>query len=95
MSSTELLPDDKAARTSMRLGVSVPLDEVAAPGAYVCGWSGHLLRVTAPDVGPARVASFNLVGAQPLLVTKISDDPLIPIPQARRLAQGLALFANF
>ena len=27
------------------LGVSIPFDSIRSPGAYVCNWNGHLLRV--------------------------------------------------
>ena len=26
-------------------GVSIPFDSIRSPGAYVCNWNGHLLRV--------------------------------------------------
>ena len=79
----------------IRIGASVPFDVVHEAGAYICNWSGHLLRVPADVPDPPRSALFNLIGREPLLATKISDNPCVTVTQARRLAAQLALKANF
>ncbi len=63
--------------------VSVPLDTVASAGAYVCDWSGYLLRVPERSFLPGGLLALNLIGQEPLTVTKISADPDIPLAQAR------------
>ncbi len=75
-------------------GARVPFDTVAAPGAYVCNWSGHLLRVPQRSLS-AGVLTVNIVGGEPLIVTKISDDPDVPIAQARGLAWSFGLSVGF
>jgi hypothetical protein len=74
-------------------GVSVPFDAIGAPGAYVCNWSGHLLRV--PEGAAGRALGLNIVGHEPLTVTKISDDPQVSLTDARHLAAGLGVTAGF
>ena len=81
-------------RTMLLDGVRVPLDTVTAPGAYVCNWSGHLLRVPEQSLC-AGVLTVNMVGGEPLIVTKISDDPDLPIAQARGRAWSLGLSVGF
>lgn len=74
-------------------GVSIPFDSIRAPGSYVCNWNGHLLRVPAAALIPNSV--MNLVGAEPLYVTKISDDPALPLSQARAAARRYHLTPGF
>ncbi len=74
-------------------GVSVPFDSIRAPGCYVCTWSGHLMRVPEEALTPNGV--INIVGPEPLLVTKISDDPAMPLSEARRAALGFGLPVSF
>jgi len=74
-------------------GVSIPFDSIRAPGAYVCNWNGHLLRVPERALVPDGV--INIIGPEPLLVTKISDDPSVPLARARQAARQYNLSANF
>jgi len=76
-------------------GVTVPFDTIASPGTYVCTWSGHLLRVPRGCVDAGQSLGVNLVGREPLMVTKISDDPELPLTRARALAAELGLSAGF
>jgi hypothetical protein len=74
--------------------VTIPFDSIHAPGSYVCNWNGHLLRV--PDGGLMIDGSqINLVGPTPLFVTKISDDPQIPLSRARELASECCVTPSF
>lgn len=81
------------ARTSA--GAAIPFDTIGSPGAYICNWSGHLLRVPVGTVAAGRRLAFNIVGREPLLVTKISDDPQVSLTEARTLAAGLGVCAGF
>ncbi len=76
-------------------GVTVPLDEVSSPGTYVCNWSGHLMRVPVHSLRPGGGLALNIVGGEPLTVTKISDDPDLPLSRARGLAWCLGLSVGF
>lgn len=74
-------------------GVSIPFDSIRSPGAYVCDWNGHLLRIPPEALVPNGV--MNIVGAEPLYVTKISDDPSLPLSRARAVAAQYGLRASF
>ena len=75
--------------------VTVPFDQIAECGAYVCNWSGHLLRVPEDGVTPGRSPLINIVGCQQLFVTKLSDDPYVTITKARLLACNFDRNVNF
>jgi len=76
-------------------GTSIPFDAIRTPGAYVCEATGHLLRVPEDGINPGRSPLISLVGVEPLRVTRISDDPFLPVTQARMAAAGLDLPVNF
>ncbi len=77
-----------------KTGVSIPFDSIRAPGSYVCNWNGYLLRVPSGSVS-VRARPINLVGSAPLFVTKISDDPDLPVTAARQVAAELNLKISF
>jgi hypothetical protein len=52
------------------LGTKVPFENIQEPGCYICNWSGHLLRVPEDGIAPGRSPLLNLVGNEPLFVTK-------------------------
>ncbi len=77
-------------------GPHVLLQDIHEPGAYVCHWSGDLLRVAEHEI-PTDTAP-NLPASpqdQPLETTKISDDPFIPISRARMVASNFDIDINF
>jgi hypothetical protein len=71
------------------------LDTIGSSGAYVCNWSGHLLRVPEGLVPVGWPLGLNIVGREPLTVTKISDDPDVSLTRARALAASLGVTAGF
>lgn len=81
--------------TSQSFGQTVPYDQISSSGAYVCQWSGHLLRVPEDGVTAGRSPMVNIVGSEPLFVTKLSDNPWITITKARLLAANYDLNVNF
>lgn len=81
--------------TTKNIGTVYPFDAINEPGAYICNWSGHLLRVPEEVVTAGRTPLLNIVGNEPLTVTKISDNPYIPITKAKAAAATFDLTANF
>jgi len=67
-------------------GTQVPFESINEPGCYVCNWSGHLLRVPEDAIKPGRSPLICITGINPLFVTKICNDPFIPVNKARILA---------
>ena len=76
-------------------GTTVPFDAINEPGCYVCNWTGHMLRVPEDGVAPGRSPLLNIVGREALFVTKISDNPYIPLTKARMLAANWDVAVNF
>ncbi|TWT40394.1 hypothetical protein RAS1_41030 [Phycisphaerae bacterium RAS1] len=74
---------------------TVPFDQINAPGAYICNWSGHLLRVPEDGITPGRSPMLNIVGCEPLTVTKISDNPYITVTKAKLVAANYDIATNF
>lgn len=84
-----------ATRSRPSVGAHIPFDTINSAGAYVCDWSGHLLRIPERTLVPGEALRLNIIGREPLMVTKISDDPGVPITQARTLAQSLGVQTGF
>ncbi len=76
-------------------GTRVCFDQISEPGCYICNWSGHLMRVPPDGIAPGRSPLLNMVGCEPLFVTKICDNPYIPVTKARMLAADYDLAVNF
>ncbi|MHC4234908.1 MAG: hypothetical protein ACYSUQ_07315 [Planctomycetota bacterium] len=74
---------------------TVAFDNICEPGAYICNWSGHLLRVPEDGVSPGRSPMLNIVAPEPLFVTKISDNPFITVTKAKLMASNYDLCVNF
>jgi len=83
----------KETETEM-VGLQVPFMKLNEPGTYLSNWSGHLIRV--PDaVRQGRSPVIEILGTEPLYVTKLSGDPFIPVTKARMLAADLDHAVNF
>ena len=93
--TTETAPKKNVKDVSYGATCTIPFDQINEPGAYVCNWSGHLLRVPNDGVTAGRSPLLNIVGPQPLFVTKISDDPYVSITKARLLACNCDVNVNF
>jgi hypothetical protein len=76
-------------------GATIPFEAISQPGAYICNWSGHLLRVPEDGVVAGRSPLVTIVGPEPLTVTKISDNPYIPVTKAKLVASNFDLAVNF
>ena len=76
-------------------GTTVPFDSIQEPGAYICNWSGHLLRVPDDGITPGRSPLVNMVGCETLWVTKIHDNPYCTVTKARLIASNYDLPVNF
>jgi len=90
------MPTVTGERSESGTGVpsSIPLDAVCRAGTYLCNWNGQLLRVP-PEAATARGLAINIVGREPLFVTRISDDPHLPLERARQCAAALRLTVGF
>ncbi len=87
-----LVPFPGIEPTTPVLGQKVAAEAISGPGCYVCDWNGHILRVLGDGNGYLPVVS--IVGEAPLCVTKISDNPFLPLRQARALAESICPAAS-
>jgi len=78
-----------------QIGATFPWESINSPGAYICNWTGHLLRVPDDGVTAGRSPMLNMVGPEPLFVTKISEDPFITVTKAKLVAANYDLHVNF
>ncbi len=76
-------------------GTNIPFDSINDPGTYIFNWSGHLVRVPEDGIKPGRSPLINIIGQEPLFVTKISNDPYITLTKARLLAANFDVNVNF
>jgi len=76
-------------------GTTLPFASVNEPGAYVCNWSGHLLRIPENGAAPRQSRLVDTAEHEPAWVTKIADNPFIPITKARMLAAAFDVSVNF
>lgn len=70
-------------------------ENVEEPGAYFSNWSGHLIRVPENGLKAGSSPTLDILGREPMVVTKLSDDPYCTISKARMIAADLDLEVNF
>ncbi len=83
------------AQNQTTCGTTVPFEGISDPGCYVCNWSGHLLRVPEDGVAAGRSPLVHVIGQEQLFVTKISENPYIPVTKARMLCCNWDINVNF
>ena len=90
-------PERKIAHTWQKgnIGGRYQFNEIDQTGAYVTNWSGHLLRIWEESLEPGHSPVMDMVGSEPLYVTKISDNPYEPLGKARQVAADLDCEVNF
>lgn len=81
--------------TASAKGITMPFESINQAGCYVCNWSGHLLRVPEDGINQSGGADLTMRGTSPLFVTKISEDPFIPVTKARLAAANSDMLVNF
>jgi len=74
---------------------TLPFNGIHEPGAYICHWSGHLLRVPEDSISEERTPRMSVIGSEALLVTKIDNDPFVTVTKARLLAANQDVAVNF
>ena len=78
-----------------RVANAIPFEEIEEPGAYLSHWSGHLIRVPENALKAGSSPQIGIVGKEPMMVTKLSDDPFCTLSRARYIAADLDLQVNF
>ena len=65
------------------------------PGAYIINWSGQLLRLPEDALKAGHSPVFEILGTESTFVTKLSDNPYLPVSKARMVAADLDIHVNF
>jgi hypothetical protein len=70
-------------------------DQIELPGTYVECRTGTLLRLPEDALAPGRSLHIEIIAREPWTVTRLSDDPYLPLIKARKIAADLDLPVNF
>ena len=92
---TTTLKSTQFSEKSATVGTTMPFQSIQEPGCYICNWSGHLLRVPEDGVAPGRSPLLDIIGTEPLVVTKISENPYLTLTKAKLIAANIDLDVNF
>ena len=76
-------------------GFCCPWEQINSPGSYVVNHTGALVRLPSDGLIPGRSPAITIVANDNFLVTKICDDPFVPLTKARMIAADLDLCVNF
>ena len=76
-------------------GPQLPFSEVHDPGCYFSNTTGHMIRIPEDALRPGRSPAIEILAREEMAVTKLSDDPFLPISQARMIAADRDLAVNF
>jgi hypothetical protein len=87
------VPANEIPTTQMH--VNVPFDEIHTPGCYVSKNTGNLYRIPAEALALGRSPLIEIVSKTGTLMTKIAEDPWVPITKARQLCADADVYPNF
>lgn len=77
------------------LGISGPFERISQPGCFVFNRTGDLIRIPDDALVEGRSPTIDVVSNEPWLLTKISNDPYLPLRKARAVAADMDLQVNF
>ena len=75
--------------------ISGPFERISRAGAFVLNRTGDLIRVPDEALIEGRSPTIDIVSKEPWMVTKIANDPYLPLGAARARAADMDLFVNF
>ncbi len=75
--------------------ITAPFNELTEPGAYYFHDTGWLIRIPDEALANGHSPVLSIDSKDDNLVTKISDDPWIPINKARQKCSDYDYMVNF
>ena len=78
-----------------RRNITVPFNEITEPGAYYCHNTGWLYRIPQDILALGHSPVMNVCSLDECFVTKISEDPWIPVNKAREVCCNWDFAVNF
>ncbi len=70
-------------------------DQIESAGTYVECRTGTLLRIPEDALAPGRSPRIEIVADEKWIVTRLADDPYLPLTKARMVAADLDIPVNF
>jgi hypothetical protein len=96
MTSKTTQYSSNAEKTTMgRSPIATAFNDISEPGTYYNHDTGWLVRIPEEALSPGHSPFLNVVSRDLNFVTKISDDPWIPVNKARQLCSNLDFMVNF
>jgi hypothetical protein len=80
---------------AVRKNVTVPFNEITEPGAYYNHSTGWLYRVPNDCLSPGHSPVMNICCSDDCYMTKVSDDPWLPVGKAREICANWDFAVNF
>ncbi len=74
---------------------TTPFNEITEPGVYYNHETGWLYRIPGEILSLGHSPLLNIVSTNENFVTKISDDPWLPVSKARQICANMDLAVNF
>jgi hypothetical protein len=81
--------------TSQGQHFTIPFNEITQSGAYYNHTTGWLYRVPGEGLALGHSPVMNILSSDENFVTKISDDPYIPVSKARQICSNMDFAVNF
>lgn len=81
--------------TEIRQKASLPFNQINRPGTYYSHDTGWLYRLPEKSIAAGESPLISIVSKTEPMVTKISDDPAIPLNKAREVCSDLELDVDF
>ncbi len=70
-------------------------EQINSPGLYIENQTGILFRVPSDALISGRSPAIEILTTEPCVVTKISNDPFLPITKARMTVADMDLQVGF
>lgn len=83
------------AEETTTIGSQFRFENLNEAGCYISNWSGHLIRVPEEALKPGHSPLIEVRGKEPILLTKLSNDPYLAISKARMVAADLDINVEF
>ena len=90
-----ITPPPKQEKHLDNVGAQFRWDSVNEPGTYYSNWSGHMIRIPDYALKPGFSPVIEILGCKPMIITKLSGDPYLPLSKARMVAADLDLEVGF
>jgi len=74
---------------------TVDFNEITEPGAYYFHTTGWLYRVPPDGIAMGHSPLMNILSREDCYVTKISNDPWVPVSKAREICSNWDFAVNF